>query len=74
MDAHALPLARQLDGVDLSNLDAEDFLNGLLDLDLACVNSNLEGVLVVLCTHHGTLGDNRLLDNVVCELHYAYTS
>src|SRR5699024_3901575 len=74
VDAHALPLARQLDGVDLHNLNAEDLFHSLLDLDLAGIGSDLEGVLVVLGAHHGTLGDDRLLDNIVSELHYAYTS
>ena len=46
------------DGVDLSDLDAEQFFNCLGDVDLGGIGSDLEGVLLIGNTSHGVLGDD----------------
>ena len=46
--ALALHLAFHTDGVDLFDLDTEDFLDSLLDLDLVGVVGNPEDVLLAL--------------------------
>ena len=45
----------------LATLTPKISSTAFFDLYLAGIDRYFEGVLVVLCAHHGTLGDDRLL-------------
>ena len=68
--ALAAETAAHRDGVDLCDLSArEQDLNGLSDLDLGSIGSDLEGVLLVSDASHGVLGNDRLQDDIMCGFH-----
>ena len=74
MHALAAIAAADGDGVDLGDLDAEQFFNCLGDVDLGGIGSDLEGLLLIGDTSHGVLGDDGGENDVLCEFHHAYTS
>ena len=74
MHALATELAGDVHGVYLFDLYAEQFFHRFGDLDLIGIVRNLEGLLFVRNTGHGSLGNNRAKDDVLCLFHYAYTS
>ena len=51
-----------------------EFFNCLGDVDLGGIGSDLEGVLLIGDTSHGVLGDVGGENDILCELHHAYTS
>ena len=73
---HALAavMAADVHGVDLGNLDAEQFLNRLGDIDLGGVGGNLEGVLLLGDASHRVLGDDGGENDILCEFHQPSTS
>ena len=74
MHALAAVTAADADGVDLSNLHAKQLFDCLSNLNLGGVGSNLEGVLLIGNACHGVLGDDGGENDILCELHHAYTS
>src|SRR5471030_2761369 len=64
-----LLLAWNRHGVDLKNRHLEDFLNGVLDLRLACKQMHLKAVLLHSGVQHRLLGDQRG-NNDVAGVHY----
>ena len=73
--ALAALLTSYIQGVYFLHLGAgEQFLNSLLDLNLAGVLGNLEGIFLHQDDGHGLFRNDRLNDNVLCSFHYAYTS
>ena len=67
-------LPRQLDGVNLATLTPKISSTAFLISTLPASIATSKVYLLSCAPHHRTLSDDRLLDNVVCVLHYAYTS